>query len=228
MPGPSSSTTSVTESVVVSDTRTAVSACRVALSSRLRTTRVSCSRLPRTRPAERRSLDTEWPRRFARYVLGPDLGEFGQVVVPTGILRIESLSSGQGAVARIIRQFEEIKLEQRVIPAPGVSVPTGNLSQVIGGMRGKVVYVHDEPVLPSIGHYVLISPSAKNGVNVGDEVTFIDNSTGREESDPAPPVVAGVGQIVRVTPYAATAIIIRQTQPTIRDGMPIRLTGKMP
>ncbi len=165
---------------------------------------------------------------FMSYVLGPDLGEFGQVVVPTGILRIESLSSGQGAVARIIRQFEEIKLEQRVIPAPGVSVPTGNLSQVIGGMRGKVVYVHDEPVLPSIGHYVLVSPSSKNGVNVGDEVTFIDNSTGREASDPAPPVIAGVGQIVRVTPYAATAIIVRQTQPTIRDGMPVRLTGKMP
>ena len=92
----------------------------------------------------------------------------------------------------------------------------------------KVVYVHNEPVLPSIGHYVLISPSAKNGISVGDEVTVIDNSTGREESDPAPPVVAGVGQVVRVTPFAATAIIVRQAQPTIRDGMPVRMTGKMP
>jgi LysM repeat protein len=165
---------------------------------------------------------------FMSYVLGPDLGDHGQVVIPTGILRIESLSSGQGAVARIIRQFGEIKLDQRVIPAPDVSVPTGTLSQVIGGLRGRVVYVHDEPVLPSIGHYVLVSQSGKNGVRIGDEVTFIDNSTGREESDPAPPVIAGVGQIVRVTPYAATAIIIRQQQPTIRDGMPVRLTGKMP
>lgn len=165
---------------------------------------------------------------FMSYVLGPDLGDFGQVVVPTGILRIEALSSGRGAVARIIRQFGEIKLDQRVIPAPDVTVPSGTLSAVIGGTRGTVVHVPDEPVLASIGHYVLISPNAKNGVNVGDEVTFIDNSVGPEDRNPAPPVVAGVGQVVRVTPYAATAIIVRQTQPTIRNGMPVRMTGKMP
>ena len=165
---------------------------------------------------------------FMSYVLGPNLGDFGQVVIPTGILRIEGPSSGRGAVARIIRQFGEIKLDQRVIPAPDVILPTGTLSPMIGGTRGTVVYVHQEPVLPSIGHYILISPNAKNGVNVGDEVTFIDNSIGPEDRNPAPPVIAGVGQVVRVTPYAATAIVVRQAQPTIRNGMPVRLTGKMP
>jgi len=165
---------------------------------------------------------------YMSYVLGPNLGDNGQVVIPTGILRIESLSTGQGAVARIIRQFGEIKLEQRVIAAPDLPFPTGVLSPVAGGLRGKVVYVHDDPVLPSIGHYVMVSSSARNGVKVGDEISFIDNSTGREESDPAPPVIAGVGQVVRVTPFAATTIIVRQTQPTIREGMPVRLTGKMP
>ena len=115
-----------------------------------------------------------------------------------------------------------------MIPAPGVAVPTGTLSPVIGGTRGTVVYVPDEPVLASIGHYILISPNMSNGVNVGDEVTFIDNSIGPEDRNPAPPVIAGVGQVVRVTQYAATAIIIRQTQPTIRNGMPVRMTGKMP
>ena len=164
---------------------------------------------------------------YMSYIMGPDLAD-GQVVIPTGILRIESINAGQGAVARIIRQFGEIKLEQSVIPAPDLPFPTGTLSPVAGGPRGRVIYVHDDPVLPSIGHYVMISTSARNGVKVGDEVTFIDNSTGREETDPAPPVIAGVGQVVRVTQYAATTIIVRQTQPTIRDGMPVRVTGKMP
>ena len=164
---------------------------------------------------------------YMSYVLGPDLGDNGQVVIPTGILRIESLPPGQRPIARIMRQFAEVMLDQRVIAAPTVSFPAGTLSPVIGGTRGRVVYVHDEPVLPSIGHYVIISPSAKNGVQVGDEVTFIDNSTGREDESPAPPVTAAVAQVVRVTPFAATAIIIRQVQPTVRDGMPVRLTGKM-
>jgi LysM repeat protein len=165
---------------------------------------------------------------FMSYVLGPDLGQFGQVVIPTGILRIESVSSAPGAVVRIIRQFGEIKLEQRVVRAPELPFPSGTLSAVAGGLRGKVVYVHNDPVLPSIGNYVMISPNTKNGISVGDEVTFIDNSTGRDESDPAPPVIAGIGQVVRVTTFAATAIIVRQAQPTIRDGMPVRMTGKMP
>jgi len=181
-------------------------------------------------------LYTELPRgatprlgdRYMSYVLGPDLGDNGQVIIPTGILIIEALPPGQRPVARIIRQFAEVKLDQRVIPAPDFIMPGGSLSPVIGGARGKVLYVHNEPVLPSIGHYVIISTSAKNGLTLGDEVTFIDNSTGREDNNPAPPVVAAVGQVVRVTPYSATALITRQEQPTIRDGMPVHLTGKMP
>ena len=164
---------------------------------------------------------------YMSYILGPDLGD-GQVVVPTGILRIESLPPGQRPIARIMKQFGEIKLDQRVIPAPDLPFPSGILSPVAGGMRGKVLYVHNEPVLPSIGHYVIISQNAKTGIRAGDEVTFIDNSTGREDENPAPAVTAGVGQVVRVTQYGATAIIVRQNQPTIRDGMPVRLTGKMP
>ena len=165
---------------------------------------------------------------YMSYVLGDDLGDFGQLVIPTGILRVDALPSGQGPIARIVRQFGEVKLDQRLIRAPDIPFPTGTLAPVAGGTRGKIVYVHGEPVLPSIGHYVLISNNARSGVRVGDEITLLDNSTGREDENPAPAVIAGVAQVVRVTPYAATAIIIRQTQPTIRDGMPVRLTGKMP
>ena len=148
-------------------------------------------------------------------------------MIPTGILRIESIPSGQRPIARIVRQLGEIDLGQQMSLVPDVTLPTGALAPVDGGTRGRVIYVHEEPVLPSIGHYVLISPNSKTGIKIGDEITFIDNSTGREDN-PAPPVVAGVGQVVRVTPYAASVIIVRQVQPTIRDGMLVRLTGTTP
>ena len=166
---------------------------------------------------------------YMSYVLGPALGgDYGQVVIPTGILRIESITPGQRTVARIVKQYGEVMLEQRVVPAPSLPMPTGSLSPLAGGTRGKVIYVHDEPVLPSIGHYVLISLNSKSGLKPGDEVTFIDNSTGREDENPAPPVIAAVGQVVRVTPYAATVILTRQIQPTVRDGMPVRQTATSP
>ena len=165
---------------------------------------------------------------YMSYVLGPDLGDFGQVVIPTGILRIENLPPGQRPVARVMKQFGEIKLQQELVPAPELLVPSGTLSPLGGGPGGNIVYVHEDPVLPSIGHYVMVSPASKSGVHVGDEVTFFDNTVGRADKTKAPLVVAGVGQVVRVTPYASTVIIVRQTQPTIRDGMPVQITGKMP
>jgi hypothetical protein len=165
---------------------------------------------------------------YMSYVLGPVLEDGGQVVIPTGILRIETVAPGQRTLARIVRQFGEIRLDQGLIQSPDLSFPLGPVGPVVGGTRGKVIYVHNDPVLPSIGHYVIISPNSKNGVSVGDQFTFIDNSTGREDENPAPAVTAGVAQVVRVTSYASTAIIISQVQPTIRDGMPVRMTGKMP
>jgi LysM repeat protein len=161
---------------------------------------------------------------YMSYVLGPDLGDFGQVVIPTGILRIETLIPGQRPIARIVRQLGEIVLDQELTTAPIITVPTVRaLTLLAAGPRGRVIYVHEEPVLPSIGHYVLISQNTGSGIKIGDEVTFIDNSAGPDTDIKAPPVVAGVGQVVRVTPYAASVIIVRQNQPTIRDGMPVRV-----
>ena len=162
---------------------------------------------------------------YMSYVLGPDLGDLGQVVIPTGILRIVTLTPGQRPLLRIVRQLGEIVLEQQLTTAPDLTVPANRaLTPVVGGPRGTVVYVHEDPVLPSIGHYVVISPNAKSGIKIGDEVTFIDSSTGISSNMEAPPVVAGIGQVVRVTPYATTVIIVRQVQPTIREGMPVRVT----
>jgi LysM repeat protein len=165
---------------------------------------------------------------YMSYILGPDLGDNGQVVIPTGILRIEDVPQGQRPIVRVIKQYGEIMLEQQIVSAPDLPFPVGTLSPVAAGIRGTVLYIHNEPVLPTIGYYVIVSPNSRTGIQVGDEVSFIDNTTGPEQLNHAPPVIAGVAQVVRVTPFATTAIIIRQTQPTIRDGMPMRLTGKMP
>jgi hypothetical protein len=163
---------------------------------------------------------------YMSYVLGPDLGDFGQVVIPTGILRIEAIASGQRPLLRIVRQLGEIVLDQSLTTAPDIILPsTRALTPVSGGARGKVLYLDGDPVLPSIGHYVLISPNAKSGIKIGDEVSFIDNLTGANSETEAPPVVAGIGQVVRVTPYAASVIIVRQNQPTIREGMWVRVTN---
>jgi hypothetical protein len=80
--------------------------------------------------------------------------------------------------------------------------------------------------LPSIQNYVLLSAKSANGVRVGDQFTLIDDSV--DPRHPSPPVPAAVAEVVRVTPYAVTVIVVDHEQPRIYAGMLARLSARAP
>jgi LysM repeat protein len=165
--------------------------------------------------------------RYLAYVLGPEIEDVGQVVIPTAILQVESVRLGQPTQARIVRQFGEVMLRQALLLSPPIPATSGTAIPVALGVTGKIVHVHLDPILPSILHYIEISPALRDGIAVGDEFTLIDDKMGVTDPTSAPPVSAGIAQVVRVTPFASTAIIVSQSQPSIREGMTVRLTAKM-
>ncbi len=160
------------------------------------------------------------------YRLGPVLSETIQVVIPTGLLRIESMTPGQPALARIVRQFADIRLDQSVMAFVDLRPSVGVPSQVALGPTSEVIYIAGDPVLPSLQSYVILSARGSSGAKVGDQFTLIDDSV--DPRHPAPPIPAAIAEVVRVTPYGVTAIIVDQDQPKIRTGMPARLSGRAP
>lgn len=102
----------------------------------------------------------------------------------------------------------------------------GSVATVAMGPVEKVVYVSGDPVLPSLQSYVMLSATAADGVRVGDRFTLVDDTIA--ERYPAPAVPATVAQVVRVTPFAVTAIVLDHDQPTIRTGMTARLSARTP
>jgi LysM repeat protein len=160
------------------------------------------------------------------YRLGPEIGENAQLVVPTGIIRIESSAPGQPSIGRVVRQFEEITLDQSIIALESIPASVGKPTPVAPGPEEKVIYVPNEPVLPSVQNYVLLSAKSANGVRVGDQFTLIDNSV--DPKHPSPPVPAAVAEVVRVTPYAVTVIVVDHEQPRIYPGMLARLSARAP
>jgi LysM repeat protein len=164
--------------------------------------------------------------RYLTYVQGPDIGDDAQLMIPTAIVRVESFRPGELTLVRVMRQFGEVTLDQLLVPLE-TAVPSSSMSPspVSNGGTAKVLWVHQNPVLPSVQSYVLLSAEPGNTVRVGDQFTLMDATV--DELYPAPPVPAAVAQVVKVTPYAITALVVDHDQPTIRAGMPAQLTARM-
>lgn len=160
------------------------------------------------------------------YRLGPEISEVAQLLLPTGILRIESTQPGQPALARVIRQFDELLLDQAVIAMEPAVSSRGTPVRVAPGPVERVMYVANDPVLPSLQTYIIVSAKSANGVRVGDQFTLIDDTV--DPKHPAPPVPAAIAEVVRVTPYGVTAIVVDQEQPRIYAGMIARLSARAP
>jgi LysM repeat protein len=164
--------------------------------------------------------------RYLAFELGPVLSDDAQLMVPTAIVRVEDVTPGQLVLARVVRQFGEITLDQGLVALENAVPATAmNPTPVQDGRTAHVLWVHEDPVLPSLQTYVVLTAEAGNDVQVGDQFTLIDATV--DEIHPAPPVPAAVAQVVRVTPYAVTALVVDHDQPTIRAGMPARLTARM-
>ena len=159
------------------------------------------------------------------YRLGDEITDVGQLVIPTGIVRVESSSLGM-PMGRVVKQFGEMVLDQSVIQLESIPASIGRPVAVPPGPAEKVIYVAGEPVLPTLQTYVLLSAKSANGVRVGDQFTLIDDSV--DPKYPAPPVPAAIAEVVRVTPYAVTAIVVDHEQPRIYPGMRARLSARAP
>lgn len=154
--------------------------------------------------------------------------DVGLVVEPTGVLRIDSLAAGGRAIGVIIKQFGAINAGQSLVP-PGQSFESTTVRPVAGSypVSAKLVWVEGSPRLPSVQNYVILGAGESNGLRLGDQFTLFDD--GRLSDGTAAPLVSTAKiTVVRVTPFGTTGIVVHQTQPEIRVGMPSRLTAKMP
>lgn len=166
---------------------------------------------------------------FLTLVEGADIIDTARLMVPTGILRVVAPAAGERpARARLVRQFGEVLIGQRVIlydAPPDMdrldAVPVTSLDTV------SVLWVHNDPVLPSLQHYVILSLPRGTEVRAGDRFTLIDQTRLGAADPESPPEDAALVQVVRVTPFAATAIVVAQRLPTITRGMRARLTARL-
>jgi hypothetical protein len=86
-------------------------------------------------------------------------------------------------------------------------------------------------VLPSLDYYILFDLSTRDGMKIGDEIQIYrrrEMPKGDDIAPTLPEIIIGTGQVVKVTPYGATARITSMEQPAIKEGESVRVTARMP
>jgi LysM repeat protein len=167
--------------------------------------------------------------RFMTFELGPILEGQGQVVIPTGIIELQADPAAGDGRAVINERFRQVLEGQGVIPIDSLMPRLDqHPSAVEFGAATRLAWVLDTPVLVQLGQYVILTLRASDGVVPGDQVTLLAGMGTGEQGEQHAADAAAVVQVLRVTPFGASAIVLNRSQAAIATGMSGRITAKMP
>jgi hypothetical protein len=177
------------------------------------------------------------PPRNASYHVGDSLlvaridrsveaGSWGDVVVPTGIVRVTSIEDQQ-VLAQVVAQYGRIHDGQLALPLepfrdPGQVRPT----PVEQGMTGRLLEARDPHPIAGAQQYFFIDKGRRDGIALGDVFEVVKPAQGYAGA--ASEEVRAVLMIVHTRDRSATGLLLQINHPSLDRGLPVRLIKKMP
>jgi len=167
-------------------------------------------------------------REYLAISLGDSIAGVGRVVLPLGVVRVvRADSAALGSEGVIVAKFGTIEEGVRlVVPPAEVAERGAGSAEHDAGASGAVVAVIDGAVLPTLQHMVLVDVGAARGVRAGDRVTFYRDLEARDREATSGEVAQGI--VMRVSLRGASALIVRQSQPALGEGTPVRVARPLP
>jgi LysM repeat protein len=167
--------------------------------------------------------------RYLVYRLDSLIESQGQVVVPTGVVKLISRGANGRSRAQLVAKFEDVFEGQYVMPLDTLQQTAGAIpARVEFGLATRVSWLDYNPVLPLSGSYLILVATGKDGMLPGDQVTLLRSRGVDSKGVELPDEEVAVAQVTRVTPYGSGAIILRTLQAGVAQGMKARVTAKMP
>ena len=153
----------------------------------------------------------------------------GQVLVPTGVVKLISRGANGRSRAQLVKKFEDVFEGQYVTPLDTLQQTAGVIpAGVEFGLATHVSWLDYNPVLPGSGSYLILVATEKDGMLPGDQVTLLRSRGVDSKGVELPDEEVAVAQVTRVTPWGSGAIILRTLQAGVAQGMKARVTAKMP
>jgi len=151
----------------------------------------------------------------------------GQIMIPTGVVAVERAEPGQAIEARVMARYEPMLIGDQLVTMDAIPANLPRPTAVTGPTT-SVLWIKPEPVLPTLQSYVIVGGGTSSGMRVGDQITFYRPRVTDERGIVYPSSDIGVAQILRVTPYASTALIIGQAYAGTSEGTLARVSAKLP
>lgn len=165
---------------------------------------------------------------LATFYYGKELGEFGKVVVPTGLVRITSLEGGR-TLGKVIALYGPMRGGQLVMPA-GKFVDGGEQRAVpvADGIAAKVVGWPAYMELKDPLDVLFLDKGSRDGVKPGDvfELRRVPGD-GHDALAQAPELLAVVS-VVRTGEKHSTAKVVKVVIPKIATGTAARQIARLP
>jgi hypothetical protein len=174
------------------------------------------------RPFDRLHITVDGPlptvgSRLQVFRVSRDIFDVGQVVLPTGILVVETLGV-DGVVASVESQFARILIGDLVRPLPSFTpVTTDALIDASAGREATVLGYADDREVQLLGSHAFLDVGSDDGVRIGDEYVLIGGPTGAW-----PGQVEGRVKVVSVLPEVSTARIVHLENPVFVPGVRLR------
>ena len=155
-----------------------------------------------------------------------EFGQWGEVIVPTGIARVTSIEEQQ-VLAEVVSQFGLVHDGELAMPLepfrdPGRVRPV----PVEQGLAGKLIAPRDARVIAGAQQYFFIDKGRRDGVTPGDVFEAYKPAEGAIGT--ASEEVRAVLMIVHTRERSATGLLLQIMHPGLERGLPVRLIKKMP
>jgi hypothetical protein len=160
--------------------------------------------------------------------LGERMGNLGQVVLPTGMVRITEVADGR-VVGSVIAVYGEITEGQLLLPAETFT-PSGEARAVpvADGVQARVLGSATPQILKAPQDVVFLDKGRQAGVAPGDIFEVRRTEARRGDGATTVPELMAVLQVVRVGERHATARVINVMLPAFDEGAESRQVGRLP
>lgn len=150
---------------------------------------------------------------------------YGEVIVPTGLVRIISVSQPVNR-AVVIASYGNMRRDQLVLPAepfrnPGEVRPV----PVTEGVKARVIASRVPQELKSLQDVIFLNVGSEQGVAPGDLFRFWSDPDDEEVILPFP---LGLAQVVRTGNRTSTAMVVSLNLPSIEPGTPAEKVARLP